>query len=117
MEILEKESPDRDLLKSWLMDAFDLTNVSHVFELLHCDPPTDRGGKRINNTNRYQIRIINCPYTFELLGYLLESSHPNSVILEDVMEEVMEHYERQNHYRNEREILMMMIQENREKRK
>ena len=117
LEILDFESPDRDKLRSWLMDAFALTNISHLFELLHCEPEPDRGGKRINDTYRYQLRIINSPYTFELLGYLLESNHPNSVILEDVMEEVMAEYEKQNHYRNEREILMMMIEENREKRK
>lgn len=117
LEILDFESPDRDKLRSWLMDAFALTNTSHLFELLHCEPPPDRGGKRINDTYRYQLRIINSPYTFELLFYLLESNHPNSQILEDVMEEVIGEYEHQNHYRNEREILMMMIEENREKRK
>ncbi|MBR2401396.1 MAG: DnaJ domain-containing protein [Lachnospiraceae bacterium] len=117
LEILEPEEPDREKLRRWLMDAFDLTNTSHVLELLHCDPARDGYGKRINNTFRYQVRIINSPYTFELLGYLLESNHPNSPILEDVMEEVMAEYEKQNHYRNEREILMMMIEENREKRK
>ena len=117
LEILEPEEPDRDKLRSWLMDAFDLTNTSHVLELLHCDPSRDYECKRINDTHRYQVRIINSPVTFELLFYLLESNHPNSPLLEDVMEEVMAEYERQNHYRNEREILMMMIEENREKRK
>lgn len=117
LEILDFESPDREKLRSWLMDAFVLTNTSHLFELLHCEPEPDRGGKRINNTYRYQLRIINSPYTFELLFYLLESNHPNSAILEDVMEEVIGEYEHQNHYRNEREILIMMIEENRKKRK
>ena len=117
LEVLEPEEPDRNKLRSWLMDAFDLTNTSHVLELLHCDPSRDYESKRINDTHRYQVRIINSPYTFELLGYLLESNHPNSVILEDVMEEVMAEYEKQNHYRNEREILMLMIEENRAKRK
>ncbi len=117
LEILDKTEPDREKLRSWLRDAFVLTNTSHLFELLHCEPAPDRGGKRINDTYRYQLRIINSPYTFELLFYLLESNHPNSVILEDVMEEVIGEYEHQNHYRNEREILMMMIEENREKRK
>lgn len=114
LELLEFEHPNKATLKQWLCDGFDKINTSHVLEIMHFQSNT---GMPIGDTYRKKNRIINSPVFYELMAFLLSSNHINSAVFEDVLEEVCEMYAEEEEHREEREILLLMIEENRGRRK
>lgn len=112
LEILECENPDRVKLKQWLIDGFDRTNTSHVLEIMHYSP---RKGALINNVCREKNRIICSSVFCELMAFLLSSQSMNAELFEEVLEEVCK-IKKQKTYPEEKEILVLMIEENRAKR-
>ncbi len=115
LEILENENPDKAKLRLWLVDAFDRTNITHVTELLH-HTPIEGCGKWVGKLYLETNRIINSPIIYELIAYLLGSNHPHSQILEDMVENVYNRYRLTKDHRDEWDVLMLIIKENRAKR-
>ena len=116
LELLECENPNKLKLRRWLTDAFDRTNITHVGKLLHYEP-IEGSGKWVGKLYRNKNRIITSPIIYELVAYLLSCNHVHSQLMEDMVENVCKQYVHSKDYRDERDVLLLLIRENREKRK
>lgn len=113
LELLEYETPDKAAIKKWLLEGMAKENRSHVLELLHRSP---RQGVLVGNVYRHKNVIIRSPLIFELLEYLLHTNHLNLEVYEDVLCEVcLDGWEFRDS-REEKDILVLTIEENRKKR-
>lgn len=113
LELLEYEKPNRVAIRKWLIEGMAKENRSHVLELLHYAPSR---GVLIGNVRRQKNVIFRSPLIFELLEYLLHTKHSNLEVYEEVLKEVCLDGWDFMESREEKDILVLTIEENRRKR-
>ncbi len=115
LALLERDKPDKTWLRFWLKDGLVKESNTHLLALCHHQPV--EGGAQITPTIRRMRRIIRrSSIIFELLAFLLSRKRKNLEVFEDVLESVCLSDVGAD-AREEKQLLLLMIDENRRKRR
>ena len=114
LELLEQENPDREKIKSWIIDGFQPENTSHLLEIAHFNPKERYWANA--KEHREQEKILRSPIIFDLMEFLIEHDRTNVEVFREALFEVCQ-MDLDDSAEDEKEILLLLLEEKTGKRR